>query len=123
MLNNFPPRKDDISYRDSVEIVIYFDPQELGITGDVDISQAIIHRMSAVHVFYELRHNSPLLIVKHNTRIKHTREEATVLLEGVECTGDSADNPPNTMNTVDVTFQFGTSEGHFPAQTYSSISC
>ena len=59
--------------------------------------------------------------MKHNTRIKHTREEVTVLLECVECSGnsgDSADDSSNTREAVDVTFQLSTSEGHFPALNY-----
>lgn len=48
--------------------------------------------------------------------------DETVLLQGIDCTGLSADEHTNIITSIDVKFQFTTSEGSFSTSYLSRIT-
>jgi len=63
------------------------------------------------------------LLVKRNTSLKLGESEATVRIEGVECTGFIFDKQTNHVDSVDVTFDFTTSESRTPLSSSGDEKC
>ena len=51
--------------------------------------------------------------MKHETRVAYKTGDETVLLQGIDCTGLSADEHTNIITGIDVKFRFTISEGSF----------
>jgi hypothetical protein len=60
--------------------------------------------------------------VKHKTRVADKTGDETVLLQGIDCTGLSADEHTKTITGIDVKFRFTTSEGSFSTSYLSRIT-
>ncbi len=50
-------------------------------------------------------------IVKHETKVTCNMNDSTVLLQGIDCNGLSADEQKNLISGIDVKLRFTTSEG------------
>lgn len=51
--------------------------------------------------------------MKRKTRVAYKTGDETVLLQGIDCTGLSADEHTNIITSIDVEFRFTISEGSF----------
>jgi hypothetical protein len=55
--------------------------------------------------------------VKHETKVTCNMDNSTVLLQGINCDGLSADEQKNLASGIDVKFRFTASEGSYSPQS------
>ena len=55
--------------------------------------------------------------VKHKTKVTCNTDDSTVLLQGIDCHGLSADEQKDLMSGIDVKLRFTTSEGSYSPQS------